>query len=107
MPEAPEVKWVFMVVVIGALYMSKTKSTRHLGNSKDHEEQLSAAGLEMAKHNREYYNRLTPQQKLYHNISTWWNTSDVNVGSPPPVSRVEENKRCLKHLNANKNKQGL
>ena len=27
----PEVKWVFMVVVIGALYMSKTKSTRHLG----------------------------------------------------------------------------
>ena len=31
MPEAPEVKWVFMVVVIGALYMSKTKSTRHLG----------------------------------------------------------------------------
>jgi len=31
MPEAPEVKWVFMVVVIGALYMSKTKSMRHLG----------------------------------------------------------------------------
>ena len=26
MPEAPEVKWVFMVVVIGALYMSKTKT---------------------------------------------------------------------------------
>jgi len=26
MPEAPEVKWVFMVVVIGALYMSKTKA---------------------------------------------------------------------------------
>ena len=34
MPEAPEVKWVFMVVVIGALYMSKTKSTRHVDNSK-------------------------------------------------------------------------
>ena len=27
----PEVKWVFMVVVIGALYMSKTKSTSYLG----------------------------------------------------------------------------
>ena len=26
MPEASEVKWVFMVVVIGALYMSKTKA---------------------------------------------------------------------------------
>ena len=78
MPEAPEVKWVFMVVVIGALYMVKTKSTS-LGNSKDHEEQLSANGLEMAKHNREYYNRLTAQQKLYHNISTWWNAGGVNA----------------------------
>jgi hypothetical protein len=26
MPEAPEVKWVFMVVVIGALYWSKKKT---------------------------------------------------------------------------------
>ena len=34
MPEAPEVKWMFMVVVIGALYMSKTKSKRHVDNSK-------------------------------------------------------------------------
>ena len=30
MPEAPEVKWVFMVVVIGALYMSKTKSEERI-----------------------------------------------------------------------------
>ena len=101
MPEAPEVKWVFMVVVIGALYMSKTKSTRHLGSSKDHEEQLSANGLEMAKHNREYYNRLTPQQKLYYNITTWWNTSDVNM------SRADEEMLYLKHLNASTTKQEL
>ena len=91
---------MFMVVVIGALYMVKTKSTS-LGNSKDHEEQLSANGLEMAKHNREYYNRLTPQQKLYYNISTWWNTSDVNVGSRPPDSKpptldLSEDKKYLK-----------
>jgi len=34
MPEAPEVKWVFMVVVIGALYMSKKKTKSQMDNSK-------------------------------------------------------------------------
>ena len=92
---------MILLGVVGVLYMTRSTPTT------SHEDELSANGLEMAKHNREYYNRLTPQQKLYYNITTWWNTSDVNVGSPPPVSRVEENKRCLKHLNANKNKQGL
>ena len=36
MPEAPEVKWVFMVVVIGALYWSKKeKKTKQLMTHRD------------------------------------------------------------------------
>ena len=46
-----------------------------------HEEQLTADGIEFARYNRERYERLTPQQKLYENVSYWtnWNASKVNA----------------------------
>ena len=96
-------KWVFMVVVIGALYMVKTKTTRHVGNSK---KQLSANSRELAKHNTDRYNNLSPIGKLYENITNipWSNSGSVDM------SRVEENKLRLKHqksLNASTTKQEL
>ena len=75
-----------------------------LGNSK---EQLFANSRELAKHNLDRYNNLSPIGKLYENITNiTWSNSGVNVGSRPPgMSRVEENKLRLKHLNASKPKQ--
>ena len=64
---------MILLGVVGVLYMTRSTPTT------SHEDELSANGLEMAKHNREYYNRLTAQQKLYHNISTWWNAGGVNA----------------------------
>ena len=105
MPEAPEVKWVLVVVVIGALYMSKTKSTRHLGRygpsqmdySKGHEERITADGVRFAQHNATRYANQTYVDRLYENISNLnpWNASAAKM------SREDEKKLWLKM------KQGL
>ena len=74
---------MILLGVVGVLFMAR-RSTPTIG----HGEQLSANSVEFARHNREYYDRLTPTQKAYHNISSWFNTSDVSVGSRPAVSRA-------------------
>ena len=65
---------MILLGVVGVLFMAR-RSTPTIG----HGEQLSANSVEFARHNREYYDRLTPTQKAYHNISSWWNASDVNA----------------------------
>ena len=86
MREAPEVKWVFMVVVIGALYMVKTKSTS-LGN----EEQLSANGLKMAEHNATRIANQTIGGRIYDTLSNW----TTAASQPPIVATVDLRKQGL------------
>ena len=81
---------MILLGVVGVLFMAR-RSTPTIG----HGEQLSATSLELAKHNLDYYNRLTPTQKAYHNISTWWNTSDVNA-SKTNASKENGTKQELK-----------
>ena len=66
---------MILLGVVGVLYMARSTPTI------SHEEQLSADGIEFARYNRERYERLTPQQKLYENVSYWtnWNASKVNA----------------------------
>ena len=64
---------MILLGVVGVLYMVRATPTI------SHEEQLSANSVKSARHNRNYYECLTPQQKLYHNLSTWWNASVVNA----------------------------
>ena len=89
MPEAPEVKWMFMVVVIGALYLSKKEKTSVLSRPgwASGTQPLSgvpaANSREFSKHNLDRYNRLSPLGKLFENITPWFNASDVSVGRLP------------------------
>ena len=85
MREAPEVKWVFMVVVIGALYMVKTKSTS-LGN----EEQLSANGIKMAEYNATRLANQTIGGSIYETLSNWTGTTTV------PTLDLQDKKPKLK-----------
>jgi len=67
---------MILLGVVGVLFM-----TRRATPTISHEEQLSANSVEFARHNRERYDSVTAQQKIYYNISCYtnWNASDVNA----------------------------
>ena len=110
MPEAPEVKWVFMVVVIGALYMSKTKSEERIPSKvKIPFGPMTPAGV---KPDGDYSNS---PYKLGSD-GKWANEASIYTGKPKkggihnalnPVASSVPRERPLKRLTTQKQQMEL
>ena len=96
---------MILLGVVGVLLVARRATP-----TISHEERITADGVRYAKYNATRLANQTLGGRLYETVSNLnpWNVSDVNVGSRPTgISRAEEKKLYLKHLNASTTKQEL